>query len=180
MKAHSICLVFVLLVAVIALGTDPAAGYDRKVVVSTNPFLDMYTWYNGELELALTPNSTIGVAVSYWSLGDIDDREDEDNYTGADVVFRYYPREAFGGFYFGLRGGYYGVTEKDWETEDEVTESAFGFGFELGYSWLLGTEERFYVGLGAGLVRLFGGDLEDLDATLNKPVIRIINVGVAF
>jgi hypothetical protein len=53
-------------------------------------------------------------------------------------------------------------------------------GFDLGYSWVLGKDERFYVGLGAGMMRLSGGDLEDLDVTVNLPIIRIINVGFAF
>ncbi len=180
MNARSLCLVFLLFVTVTALGTIPAAGYERKVVASTNPFLDMYAWYNGEVELAVSPNSTFGVAATYTTFGDLDDEDDEENYTNVGVLFRYYPREAFGGFYFGLRGGYYGVSKTDWETEEEETASAFGLGFDLGYSWLLGKDERFYVGLGAGMMRLFGGDLEDLDVTVNLPIIRIINVGIAF
>jgi len=180
MKGYLLCTVAVLVVALIALGTSPAAGYERKVVVSTNPFLDMYAWFNGEVELAVSPNATIGVAGNYITFGDIDDEDDEENFTNVGVLFRYYPREAFGGFYFGIRGGYYGVTKTDWQTEEEETASAFGLGFDLGYSWVLGANERFYVGLGAGMMRLFGGDLEDLDVSVNLPIIRIINVGLAF
>ncbi len=180
MKVRSLCLVFLLFVTITALGAMPAAGYDRKVVVSTNPFLDMYTWYNGEIELAVSPNVTFGIAGTYTTFGDIDDEDDEENYTNVGVLVRYYPRESFGGFYFGLRGGYYGVSKTDWDTEEEETANAFGLGFDLGYSWVLGEDERFYVGLGAGMMRLFGGDLEDLDVSVNLPIIRIINVGLAF
>jgi len=180
MKARSLCFVFLLFVTLVAMSAMPAFGYDRKVVVSTNPFLDMYTWFNGEVELAVSPNTTIGVAGNYTTFGDIDDEDDEENYTNVGVLARYYPREAFGGFYFGLRGGYYGVTKTDWMTEEEETAKAFGVGFDIGYSWVLGANERFYVGLGAGMMRLFGGDLEDLDVSVNLPIIRIINVGLAF
>ena len=180
MKARSLCLVFLLFLMLVVMSAMPAACYDRKVVVSTNPFLDMYTWFNGEVELAVSPNATIGVAGNYITFGDIDDEDDEENFTNVGVLFRYYPREAFGGFYFGIRGGYYGVTKTDWQTEEEETASAFGLGFDLGYSWVLGANERFYVGLGAGMMRLFGGDLEDLDVSVNLPIIRIINVGLAF
>ena len=180
MKTRSAFLIALLCVAVTVLGTSSAGGYERKVVVSTNPFLDMYSWFNGEIELAVSPNSTIGVAGNYMSFGDTDDEDDEENFTNVGVLFRYYPREAFGGFYFGLRGGYYGVSKTEWPSEEEETASAFGLGFDLGYSWILGESERFYVGLGAGLMRLFGGDLEDLDVAVNLPIIRIVNIGIAF
>ena len=93
------------------------------------------------------------------------------------LFWRYYPREAFGGFYFGVHGGYYKVTA-DTDIGDEEEGNFFGFGIDVGYSWILGESERMYVSLGAGAVRLFGGDLEDV--TLTLPTIRIINVGIAF
>jgi len=176
MKAHSMCLVLVLLVAFITAGAIPAASYESKVVISTNPILDMFTWYNGELELAVAPTSTVGIAGTYISLGDEDDF-DRETYANASVFWRYYPREAFGGFYFGVRGGYFKVTA-DTDLDDEEEGNFFGVGIDVGYSWILGESERMYVSLGAGAVRLFGGDLEDV--TLTLPTIRIINVGLAF
>ena len=176
MKAHSICLVFVLLVAFIAAGTTPASSYESKVVVSTNPILDMFTWYNGELELAVAPTSTMGIAGTYITFGDEDDF-DQETYANASVFWRYYPREAFGGFYFGVRGGYYNVTI-DTDIDDEESGDFFGAGIDVGYSWILGEGERMYISLGVGAVRLFGGDLEDI--TLTLPTIRLINVGIAF
>lgn len=176
MKTHSLCLVFVLLSALIAAWAMPAASYESKVVISTNPILDMFTWYNLELEAAVAPTSTIGIAGTYISFGDEDDF-DEETYANASVFWRYYPREAFGGFYFGARGGYYKVTV-DTDLGDEEEGNFFGLGIDVGYSWILGESERMYVSLGAGAVRLFGGDLEDVSLTL--PTIRIINVGLAF
>jgi hypothetical protein len=74
------------------------------------------------------------------------------------------------------------VEENESGREAFVEESGdfFGFGLDVGYSWLLGAQERFAVSLGAGAVRLFGGDLEDADVNLTLPTIRLINVGVAF
>ena len=176
MKAHSLCLVFVILLTLVVAGSTPAASYERKVVVSTNPILDMFTWYNGELEIAAAPTSTIGIAGTYITFGDEDDF-DRETYANASVFWRYYPREAFGGFYFGVRGGYYKVTA-DTDLGEEEEGNFFGAGIDVGYGWILGENERMYVSLGIGAVRLFGGDLEDVSLTL--PTIRLINVGFAF
>lgn len=175
MRVASVLLVFILAVSFIVAGTAPAWSYDRKVVIATNPILDMFTWYNGEIELAVMPTSTVGVAGTYLSLGE---DFDEETFTNASIFYRYYPREAFGGFFFGVRGGYYKVTVEDDDPDTEDSGDFFGFGIDIGYSWLLGAEERFNVSLGIGAVRLFGGDLEDV--TLTLPTIRLVNVGIAF
>ncbi|NNM33452.1 MAG: hypothetical protein HKO53_10320 [Gemmatimonadetes bacterium] len=65
-----------------------------------------------------------------------------------------------------------GSTRVD-DLADEVT--VFGAGFELGYSWPLGVNRIFALGLGMGASRLFGGDLDDNSAYL--PAVRIVNVG---
>lgn len=176
MKAHSIGLVFALLVAFIAVGTTPASSYESKVVISTNPILDMFTWYNAEVEFAVAPTSTMGIAGTYISFGDKDDF-DRETYANASVFWRYYPREAFGGFYFGARAGYFKVTA-DTDLGEEEEGNFFGAGVDVGYGWILGESERMYVSMGIGAVRLFGGDLEDVALTL--PTIRLINVGFAF
>jgi hypothetical protein len=61
--------------------------------------------------------------------------------------------------------------------DDDDEGSAFGFGFDVGYSWLLGAERKFYIGLGIGATRLFGGDI---DESVTLPSIRLLNVGIAF
>lgn len=180
MKGLSMFFVFALLVSFIVAGTTTAWSYDRKVVIATNPILDMFTWYNGEVELAVAPTSTVGLAGTYISFGD-EDEGDEETFANASAFYRYYPREAFGGFFFGVRGGYYKVTvqvDQEDDTSEEESGDFFGFGIDIGYSWLLGAEERFNVSLGIGAVRLFGGDLEDV--TLTLPTVRLINVGIAF
>jgi hypothetical protein len=57
----------------------------------------------------------------------------------------------------------------------------FGFGFDTNWSWLLGKNDNFYVGIGFGLKRLLGTPEDDDSFDLETlPTIRIINVGFAF
>lgn len=51
-------------------------------------------------------------------------------------------------------------------------------GVDVGYSWLMGSKRNFYIGIGIGATRLFGGDIEDGSATI--PSLRLLNVGFAF
>ena len=60
-----------MLVAFMLLNASAAVGQEgkveRKVVISTNPILDMFTWWNGEVEVKIASHSTVGVAGSYIS-----------------------------------------------------------------------------------------------------------------
>lgn len=146
----------------------------RRHVISTNPITDMFTWYNGEYEFRVLSNSTIGLSGSYISF---DDGDEEFMNIGA--FYRFYPQDtAPAGFFFGARFGYYDVKAYDDFEDKEESASFGGFGIDIGYSWLLGSSQRFALSLGIGAVRLFGGDLEDVALTL--PTIRLVNVGVAF
>lgn len=174
--AISILTVFVLLNTTIAEGAEGDA--ERKLVISTNPILAMFTWWNGELELKVASNSTIGVAGSYITFGG-DEEDEEEKFISAAAFYRFYPQgDALAGFFFGGRFGYYNV--EGWDEEDQERKSGdfYGFGIDIGYSWLLGESRRFNLSLGIGAVRLFGGDLEDVALTL--PTIRLVNIGVAF
>lgn len=171
-----------MLVAFMLLNASAAVGQEgkveRKVVVSTNPILDMFTWWNGEVEVKIASHSTVGVAGSYISIGGDDDNEKEEFKSFAGF-YRYYPQgDAFAGFFFGARFGIYYVDAWDEDEQERGTGNFYGFGIDIGYGWLLGESRRFNVSLGVGAVRLFGGDLEDVALTL--PTIRLINVGVAF
>ena len=158
-------------------GYAAAAGAEssvaRRHIVSTNPILDLFTWYNAEYEFRLAPTSTIGMNGSFISIGD-----DDEDYKSISGFYRYYPQGAApAGFFFGGRLGVYDVNNKD---DDGKKKSAtfYGFGIDIGYTWLLGDTRRFALSLGIGAVRLFGGDLEDIAATL--PTVRLVNVGIAF
>lgn len=148
-----------------------AAG---RNVVSANPFLLIATWFNAEYERVVSATSTVGLRLSTVSIGvdtDIDGDDDADYYSGR-AFWRYYPSGAPAGFFFGLDAGVTGLDE----TGDSHT--VLGAGFELGYNWLLGTRRNFYLSLGAGADRLFGGDIGDASAVI--PTVRIVNIGFAF
>jgi hypothetical protein len=112
--------------------------------------------------------------MSTLSLGVDDDGpgDDDANYYSGRGFWRYYPNGAYAGFYFGLDLGVTGLEEND------DSHTVVGAGFELGYNWLLGRRRNFYISLGAGADRLFGGDLGGASAVI--PTIRIVNIGIAF
>jgi hypothetical protein len=134
-------------------------------VISGNPLLLLAEWFNGEYERKLKETLTVGISGGWLNLG-------EDTYSGVVGFLRYYPQEAaFTGFYLGGRGGPHNVDE------GEESHTALGIGVDVGYAWLLGPSQSFYVGLGIGATRLFG-DLGDAPTFI--PSLRLINVGVAF
>ena len=185
MKSTAAVLGLCLLVAFLTLPSQPtrAAELDKKFVISTNPILDMFTWFNAEFEIAMGGNGTIGVSGTYLTFGDADDN-DEEKYMNGTFFYRYYPTSSFEGFYFGGRIGYNQITAQYIDVDTDVTEEETGSflaaGIDVGYSWLLGEQKKFYVSMGVGAVRLFGGDLEHDDITFTLPTIRLINVGFAF
>lgn len=190
-------LTVLIIVSIPALGM--AQGQvDRQAVFSTNPILDMFEWYNAELELKVAPATTIGLSGTYFVFKQEETYYDgmnsatlevDDQYFSIYGFMRYYMQgESFKGFYLSGRLGYNKVDANGWVIDDdtgrgewvEETGDFLGFGIDVGYSWLLGKEERFAVSLGIGAVRLFGGDLENADVNFTLPTIRLINVGVAF
>ncbi len=70
--------------------------------------------------------------------------------------------------------GFHQVSDDNADDEGHV----YGLGVDIGYSWLLGAKRNFYIGMGIGATRLFGGDAADERVIL--PSIRLINVGIAF
>jgi hypothetical protein len=136
-------------------------------VISANPFLLIAEWFNAEWEHRRSSTTTLGVRVSRF------DTDDSDvTYFSIRGFWRYYPDGAFEKFFFGFDGG---VTSLD---DSGDTSTVFGAGFELGYNWLMGARRTFYVSLGAGADRLFGGDLHDASAVI--PTLRLVNVGIRF
>jgi hypothetical protein len=169
---------FLLTATIVLLGSLPGraeaqqAGTKEPVahenVISANPFLLLFEWTNVEYERKVSPTGTVGASGSWISFD-----EGDEVYRSLNAFYRHYPQgAALTGFYFGGRGGVYSVSDSD---EDHTV---FGFGFEVGYNWLLGANRNFYIGLGIGAIRLFGGDLEDASATI--PTLRLLNIGWAF
>jgi hypothetical protein len=164
---------------VLGAAATPGAGAEAvtppSTVISSNPILDMFGWYNIEIEHRLAPNSTIGLAGSY-----VDFEEENDTYKTATAFYRYYPQnDAPAGFFFGGRVGVFDVTAEDLITGDKESSTLGGIGIDIGYTWMIGTTRNFAISLGIGAVRLFG-DTGDEDLTMTLPTIRAINIGLAF
>ena len=139
-------------------------------VISANPFLLLAEWFNVEYERKISPTTTIGIAGSRISVdgGNAD-------YKSLNGLLRYYPQgAALSGFSLGGRLGFHQVSDDKEDDEGHV----YGLGVDIGYSWLLGSKRNFYIGLGIGATRLFGGDAPNERIVL--PSVRLINVGIAF
>ena len=131
-------------------------------VISANPFGIMLEFFNAEYEHAAGASFSVGVGGSIFT-------SDDDTYRNLDAFWRFYPDESptpLEGWSFGLKAGVTTLEEKTY----------IGAGFDVDRSWLLGTNDNFYVGVGIGLKRLIGhGD--DLKII---PTIRLVNIGYAF
>lgn len=138
--------------------------------ISGNPFLLLAEWFAGEVEYA--PGESVGFGVAFSHFTDTEDSSD-DSATGINALVRYYPgKNRLRGFYFGGRVGWYSVDEDGIDTGDT---SSFAFGVEIGYNWIFGESDGFYLGLGGGLTRLFDADELEL-----IPIVRLVNVGWSF
>jgi len=138
----------------------------HEQVLSANPFGLMVRWWNVEYERKFTPSSTWGVSTSFLTLEGFD-------FASVNALYRYYPQgAALSGFFLGGRAGLYYLPD---ETN---AGTAFGLGFELGYTWLLGARRNVGLSLGAGLTRIVAGDVMEGPSVL--PTVRLLNVGIAF
>jgi len=142
---------------------DPAGQHQR--LISMNPFGYLFEWYNMEYEQKVGPSTTLGFTGSVA-------RPDDATFGGANAIFRFYPQgTAFKGLYIGGRTGVYYLNDVD----DDGT--VIGAGLEIGYTWLMGAQKNWYLGLGLGLTRIFGGDL---DGSALIPQARFVNFGYSF
>jgi hypothetical protein len=161
--------------AAVLLGSTPALAQSEEStmtpvphqqMVSANPFGLMLRWWNVEFERKFTPSSTWGASTSFLTLEGLD-------YASVNALYRYYPQgAALSGFFLGGRAGLFYVPN------ESNSGTAFGLGFELGYTWVLGARRNVGLSLGAGLTRIIAGDIMDGPSVL--PTIRLLNVGIAF
>ena len=118
----------------------------------------------------------MGLGASYWSPEDF-------NYSSVDAKFRLYTGgRPLHGFALGLTGGYTHVSGDDAGCGFLCiagNADALTFGFDLGYQWLLGPEQKVAIALGGGAKRLFyvSGDSNDKSDAL--PTFRF-SVGYGF
>jgi len=144
--------------APVAQATTPA----HQQQISANPFGLLLGLFNAEFERKVSGSATLGIGGSFF------DDDDGDDYVNGDVFFRYYPSgHPLDGWAFGVKVGATNVESSTY----------FGFGFDANWSWLLGKNDNFYLGVGFGLKRLFGTSDEEIKFV---PTIRLVNIGVAF
>lgn len=147
-------------------GTRTPVQHDQ--VISANPFLLLWEFANVEYERKISPSGTVGVVGSTLSLDDGDAR-----YTSLNGFYRYYSQgAALTGFYLGGRLGFHKGSAEDEDVH------AYGLGIDVGYSWLLGSNRNFFIGIGIGATRLFGGDVDEGRVVI--PSLRLLNIGFAF
>lgn len=120
---------------------------DQTRMASVNPALLVFTGiFSVDFEQTVSSGMTVGPTVYYHHAAD---RRYAPNFS-ADAVFRYYPSgRAFSGLAVGALTGF---TVMD---DGGVSRNAMGLGFTVENHWLLGTDERLVVALGAGGKRLF-------------------------
>ena len=142
-----------------------ATARPSEQVISANPFGLLLGLFNAEYERTVSESATAGVGgSSFWS-------DTDDDYVNADVFYRFYPGgRPLEGFAFGAKMGM---------TKVPGDGTFFGFGFDTNWSWLMGKNDNFYVGLGFGLKRLFGTDDSSFEPKF-IPTARIVNVGFTF
>jgi len=173
-------LIAVFLLCLVIGAASPSGARAQTVtppenVISSNPILDVFTWYNLEYERRVAPNGTVGLGGTFVELGDGDD-----HYMALTAFYRYFPQnDAPAGFFFGGRVGVFGVTAESDVTDEEESATLGGIGIDIGYSWMIGTTRSFAISLGIGAIRLFG-DIENEDIAMTLPTIRLINLGFAF
>jgi hypothetical protein len=157
-------------VMLLAAGPNHAAAQDApgKFVISANPFGLLLDFFNAEFERSVGTATSAGIGGSTFS-------NDNVRYINADVFVRYYPNDAvFEGWNFGMKVGLTSLNPKD---ENDTGGTKFGYGFDVNYSWLLGSTNRMSVSTGFGLKRLVGASDDFMQYV---PTFRVVNVGFRF
>jgi hypothetical protein len=140
-------------------------------VISGSPLLLLAGWFNAEYERKVAGNMTWGLAAGWQDLSD-------DDYTSVSAFLRFYPQKsAYTGLYLGSRGGVHRVNEALDGDAGGSSYTGFGLGIDIGYSWLLGPGDTFFLALGVGGTYIFR-DLGNASRTI--PTLRILDVGIAF
>lgn len=154
-------------------------------VISVNPFLPLFGFFQGEYEHRVADNASIGISGAHMKLDDL--------YTSLDVKLRLYPQERVLeklGISAGL--GYGRVrTENPGYCDDpsgpvdtpscdqKRSLSAPTFALEAQYQWLLGANRATAVAIGGGLKRFFLEERETSGVNRVVPTLRL-TIGYAF
>jgi hypothetical protein len=163
-----------------AQDTGTKTPVEHRQTISTSPIADILGFINGEYQRKVTDGATIGI-----SAGTLE--ADDDRYTNGMIFGRYYPQgAALTGFFIGGRVGVHRISYDTYTYDpgqmiplierESTTRGAIGI--DVGYEWLLGSKRNVLIGVGAGGMRLIGGDGDD-DILVAFPTARL-NVGFAF
>ena len=163
-----------------AQDADSAAAYVPAQAISILPLHAAFGFYAGDYERAVGQTVTAGLGGSYFSLGD---DGDEFRYSSVEAKMRYYPSgDPLDGLSFGLTVGPTFVSaddDFDGETEPDEDITELGIGFEIARSHLMGVDNHFYYGYGAGFKRLFAISGAESGAETALPTLRL-SIGYAF
>jgi hypothetical protein len=141
-------------------------GAMRGTVVSANPFGLLIDLFNAEVERTVSETATAGIGGSTYT-------RSGNRYLNADLFARYYVSgTAFEGWNLGVKVGLTSISGDD----VSGSETAFGYGFDINRSWLVGATEQLYISTGFGLKRIIAGD----KFVEYVPTFRIVNIGWRF
>jgi len=150
----------------------------RPTLVSVNPLGLMFGMLSGEVDHAMSRNSSGAIAFSLWS-------PDGFSYASVDAKYKFLPSEnGLEGFYIGPTAGFTHVGVDASELVDctqdcAASANALTAGVELGYTWLIGVKQNFAIGTGLGAKKLFFVGEKNGNASGTIPTIKL-NVGYAF
>jgi hypothetical protein len=156
----------------------------RSTVLSIQPLSAIMAVYAVELEQSLGSTTTLGAGGTYWSP---EFAGQDITYKSGDLKLRYYPQgRALEGFAFGMSAGYTTIKDRSKDiitgsgSTSEHTASGATLGASLEYNWLLGRNNGFYIGLGAGAKRILAkADQMSDDVKFSYPTARL-SIGKAF
>lgn len=157
---------------------DLNRSVERHMAIAVNPLLALAGIVQADYELRLGREATLGVGAGYTDLALLGVGESEDlSFLVLDVKGRFYPDAAFQGF---SMGGSVGLARAEWRNDEdaEETSSAMTIGVEVGRSWLMGDDGRWYMTSGVGAKRYFFRDV-DIDVPVILPTFRF-GFGLAF
>ncbi len=151
-------------------------------IISVNPFLPLFGYFQAEYEQRVAPQASIAVSGSHTRL--------EHLYTSVDVKLRLYPQERpleKLGISAGL--GYGRVQRQEFVTCDpsappscndlNAAVSAPTFAVEAQYQWLLGARRYTAVAIGGGAKRFYLSEERAIGLSRVTPTLRL-TIGYAF
>lgn len=186
---HAIALAAALLCASPLAAQDAPDPPERSNVVSILPVHFLGGFYAGDFEHVISPTVSAGLGASYFKRNGTVETDpytseqfpsDRFVYRTMEAKVRFYPSgDVLNGVSFGVTAGPTWVSGNDVSPTGGDQFTAFGLGFEVARSHMIGVDSRFYYGIGGGGKRLFPFGGESGNAVLMLPTLRA-SVGFLF